>query len=225
MVVSKISTVVARLALLVVTTGDDRFNVGSVIRRFIDLISELIETTERMKMTTDHFAVAEHSILQAFLWVTWQRSLMLFFWFVLRSQLQHGYSKRWNDMLALRGCSLLMHHSIRATLYGHANTRHSYMCSWAFQLILSSRASMGLDFRRFHERFASLHQNQLPRCKFQSDEACDGGHPMSCGRFQDKRLVKEEQSMHDFTCTDRCKKLRWNEASYRAIQGPTAVAL
>lgn len=65
-VVSKISTVVARLALLIVTTGDDRFNVGSAIRNFIDLISELIETTERMKMATDRYAIAEHSILQVF---------------------------------------------------------------------------------------------------------------------------------------------------------------
>ncbi|KAF8851041.1 hypothetical protein BDZ45DRAFT_679425 [Acephala macrosclerotiorum] len=226
LVVSKISTVVARLALLVVTTTrTSRGNVAYTIKRFINLISELIDTDNEMKMATDRKSIVENSILQAFFWVTWQRSLMLFFWYILRHELGWGYDKEWNEMLALRGCSLLMHPSIRATLHGDANQRHSYMCPWAFEVLRSSRASIGLDFRRFHERFSTLHQNQLARCQFQSDESCEGGHPMSCGRFQDTRLVKEEQSLHDLACTGHCKKLRWNEASYKKVQGPTAVAL
>lgn len=225
LVVSKISTVVARLALLVVTTADSRANVAYSIKKFVNLISELIDTDNKMKMATDRKSSVEDSILQAFLWVTWQRSLMLFFWFILRHELGWGYDKDWNELLALRGCSLLMHPSIRATLHGDANQRHSYMCSWAFQVLRSSRASIGLDFRRSHERFGTLHQNRLARCQFQSHESCEGSHPMSCGRFQDKRLVKEEQSLHDFACTGHCKKLRWNEASYKKVQGPTAVAL
>ena len=99
------------------------------------------------------------------------------------------------------------------------------MCSRAFRLMRSSRTCMGLDFRRFHERFSTSHQDLPARCLFESDKPCDGVHPLSCGRFQDKRLVMDEQSQHDSDCTSQCKKLKWNEASYKAIRGPTAVAL
>ena len=121
LVVAQVSTVVVRLALLVVTTNYDEFNVGCSISRFLDLISELIQTNDKVIKATDADAVTEVFILQAFLWVNWQRCLMLFFWFVLRSQLRHGYSKTGNEMLALRGCSLLLHPSTTATLHGYSS--------------------------------------------------------------------------------------------------------
>lgn len=37
--------------------------------------------------------------------------------------------------------------------------------------------------------------------------------------------MKEEQSLHDLSCNGDCKKLKWNEASYRSVEGPTAVTL
>ncbi|KAI9786678.1 MAG: hypothetical protein M1839_006229 [Geoglossum umbratile] len=224
-VVSTVSTTTLRLALLVASSGDDRYNVGSAMRRFADLVSELLDTNSERTVSADRYDIIGTSIIKAFLWTVWQRSLMLFLWFILRSQLRFGYSKEWNEMLALRGSAEIMNPSIRATLFGWDNRRHSYMCAWAFELLRSSRTSMGLDFRRFHERFAALHMGQSARCQWDSDEPCDGGHPFSCGRFQDKRLVAAEQSLHDLSCGGNCERLQWDEASYRSIDGPTAASL
>jgi hypothetical protein len=224
-VVSRDSTVILRLALVVTTSGDCRYNLGLSIRRLVDLISELLDINDELMMAKDRYDIVGSSIVRAFFWTTWQKSLMLFFWFVLKTQIRYGHSREWNEMLALRGCSLLMHPSIRATLYGWANQRHTYMCTWAFEMLRSSRAAMGLDFRRFHQRFAALHQDHSGRCQWQSSDPCDGSHPLSCGRFQDKRLVAAEQSLHDLSCKGTCKMMQWNEASYRSIKGPTAASL
>lgn len=223
-VVSLASSAVQKLALLVTNSGNARYSLGVCIRSFVDYISELIDEASNSR-SKDECDVLGNSIVNAFLWTTWQRSIMLLYWFVLKTHLAFGYDREWDSLLALRGCSQLMNPSIRATLYGYANQNHVSMCSWAFKLLRSSRASIGLDFRRFHERFAALHRDKGARCQFESDGPCDGGHPLSCGRFLDKRLVQEEQSLHDETCSGSCKKVVWDEKSYIQISGPTAIAV
>lgn len=223
-VVSCVASTVLKLALLVTNTGKGRYSLGIVIRSFVNFISELIDAGSDSSPASE-YDILGNSIVDAFLWTTWQRSTMLLYWFVLRTHLAVGYNHEWDTLLALRGCSQLMNPSVRATLYGHANRNHEYMCSWAFQLLRSSRASMGLDFRRFHERFAGLHTGKGARCLFDFNNPCDGSHPLSCGRFLDKRLVRAEQSLHNESCSGSCKKLVWDEKSYTKILGPRAIAL
>ncbi|RDW57268.1 hypothetical protein BP5796_12718 [Coleophoma crateriformis] len=224
-VVSRVSSAVLKLSLLVTTCGNSRYSLGLSIKSFIDFVSGLIDAGTSFNRNSREYEIVGSSILTAFLWTTWQRSLMLFFWFVLKTHLALGYNHEWDTMLALRGCSQLMNPSVRETLYGWANSRHRYMCSWAFELLKSSRASMGIDFRRLHTRFSELHAGKAARCQFESDSACDGSHPLRCGRFLDKRLVQEEQSLHDEPCTGFCPKMAWNKESFMSVQGPTAVSL
>jgi hypothetical protein len=224
-VVSGISSVILKLALVVTNSGSGRYSLGLSIRSFVDFVSELMDASSSGSRRRNKYDPLENSILNAFLWTTWQRSLMLLYWFVLKTHLVLGYNKEWDVMLALRGCSQLMNPSVRETLYGWANQSHEYMCTWAFQLLRSSRASIGLDFRRFHERFSAIHTGKAARCQFESNHPCDGSHPLRCGRFLDKRLVQEEQSLHDESCSGYCEKAVWDKESYINIKGPTAVSL
>ncbi|KAF2822726.1 hypothetical protein CC86DRAFT_470014 [Ophiobolus disseminans] len=193
--------------------------------KFVDLVSELVDgIEERSKLTGASTTLLERDIVQAFLWSTWTRCLQLFFWFILRHHLAFGADITWNRLIALRGMTALMNPSIRATLYGWANVRVPYMCSWAFQVLKSDRCSLALDFRHFHQRYAELHGAKRARCLWKSSDACDGGHPLGCGRFQDKRLVAEEQSVHECANKD-CRRIRWSRENYVNVTGAVAVGL
>lgn len=112
---------------------------------------------------------------------------------------------------------------IRATLDGWKNERAPYMCSWAFELLKSDRAAPSLDFRHFHKRFADLHSGRAQRSQWKSDHPCDGAHPLGCGRFQDKRMVAEEQSVHG-PHEAACSRLVWDQESYVSVHGPVAIS-
>ncbi|MCJ1240190.1 hypothetical protein MMC14_008190 [Varicellaria rhodocarpa] len=224
LVVSRLSTATLKLALLVVTSGDARYDLTSAIFKFVNLVSELLDTAVEI-LASHEYNVVGTSIVKAFLWNAWQRSLMLYYWFVLRTELKNGYRRQLNPFLLLRRSSLLMLPSIRATMFHEENKRHSYMCSWAFELVRSNHTLLGQDFRRFFGRFASLHQDHLGRCQWESDRPCEGNDPLSCGRFRDRRLVAAEQSLHDLACSGKCKKILWDETSYRSTDGPKAVSL
>ncbi|KAL8993595.1 MAG: hypothetical protein Q9169_006232 [Polycauliona sp. 2 TL-2023] len=223
-VVTTFSSVTLKMAMLFTTCADARYDVAVCAHRFLNLMAELMDMlTMKQEPSGDLTSRMSKEIVKIYLWSSWTRCLLLFFWHVLRYQLKVGNDKDWNLLLALRGTSLFMSPSIRATFYGWNNQRVPYMCSWAFELLKEDRAALGQDFRYFHQAYARLHKNKAPRCLFESDMACDGGHPLACGRFRDERLVAEEQSVHDH-CKGDCKRLTWSRKSYVAISGPVAVA-
>jgi hypothetical protein len=224
-VVSLMGTPILNLALQIAIADRSQYNVGWTMQIFLNLTSELLDLAAAPITPGHGLSFQGQYILLAYLWTTWQRSMMLLFYYVLGSQLGSGYDDKWTDKLALRGNSVLGHPSVRATLHGWANQRSHYMCPWAFELLRTSRSSLGLDFRKFHSRFSDAHGDRAARCLFASDQPCDGGHPLECGRFVDKNLVEEEQSMHDLTCSRSCDRLVWDEASYRSISGPTAASI
>ena len=223
-VVTRFSTVIQRVALIVASSHEARFDIGVCLHNFLNFVSELVDEVEAQgKDTGVQAGELERGIVRAYLWAMWTRCLQLFFWFVLRYHLLFDHDEKWNRLLALRGMTLLMHPSIRATLYGWENERVPYMCSWAFEVLKTDRASLGLDFRQFHQRYSRLHGGKKARCLWESDSACDGGHPLGCGRFQDKRLVADEQSIHDRHAGE-CKRIKWDMASYVSVTGPVAVS-
>lgn len=223
--VTKFSTATLRIALLLAMTKESRFDIVSIIRRYLDLTSELISSLD---LTSRQCAAqnrrVETEIVRTYLWTAWNRILMLLFWYILGEQLNSGFDDKWNEILAVRGMPLLTHPSIRATLYGWDDRSSPYMCRWAFELLRTHRASIGLDFRDFHQRFAELHGNKPQRCSFEGNSPCNGAHPLDCGRFQDKRLVLKEQSIH-YGHEGACEKVTWDESSYLSVSGPTAVSL
>ena len=225
-VVSSLGTSTIQLALHITTTQNGGYMaLAKSIKDFVDLLAELLDIADGIRTRDGGATVQSAFIIKAFLWTTWQRSIMLFFWNVLGNQLHRGWNSEWSSNLALRGCSLLAHRSVQSALNGWANTRASYMCTWAFELLKTSRGSIGLDFRKFHEVFAEMHSNRSARCLWNSDEPCDGTRPESCGRFADRRLVANDQSAHDILCAGDCRRVSWSKKSYQHVVGGRAVLL
>jgi hypothetical protein len=197
-VVTRYATVVLKMAIIVVSRATGRCDIAVTMSRFLNLIAELADTAEeRGRPARTPATPLEHNIVRACLWSTWTRCLQLFLWKVLQHHLAFGHDESWNRLIALRGTTLLMNPSIHAILHGWANVRVPYVCSWAFEVLRTERCSLALDFRHFHQRYAELHGTKTARCLWESDESCSGCHPLGCDRFQDKRLVADEQSVHD----------------------------
>jgi hypothetical protein len=98
-----------------------------------------------------------------------------------------------------------------------------YMCTWAFELLQSDRASFCQDFRGFHKRFSAVHSQKAGRCVAPSYRPCTGQGPKHCQRFTGMTIV--DQSAHDFVCDSKCSSLVWDEDSYRNVEGARAVSI
>ena len=141
------------------------------------------------------------AIVKVFLWSAWQRSVMLHFYFVIGVQLSHGYSSIWNSFLAIRGVHELMF--VSRHVYRGDNT--NYLCNWAFEILRTSRTSVGLDFRHMISRFDAQFRGRDGRCNPGSTHACEGGKSDSCQRFTGAETAA--QSAHSNSCDRNCKRI------------------
>ena len=158
------------------------------------------------------------SVLKAFLWSAWQRSVMLYFYYVIGVQLWHKSPSTWSSLLAIRGVRRLI--DLDATDYRGDSTH--YLCNWAFELLRTTRTSVALDFRRMISLFDDHFPGLQGRCINGSGLACKGDLPESCQRFTGAEA--KSQSMHATTCDEKsCARIRWNEISYRKCRNPRAV--
>ena len=96
-----------------------------------------------------------------------------------------------------------------------------YMCNWAFELLRTSRSSLGLDFRRMFLRFNESFPERPGRCMPHSAETCRGDGPESCHRFTNAET--KAQSVHATSCAGDCGRVKWDESSYRNSPAPRAV--
>lgn len=98
------------------------------------------------------------------------------------------------------------------------------MCGWAFELLRGHPVCIGMDFRRFHQRYSETVRSQPGRCiPNQPLASCKGDQPGSCQRF--KGMFIKNQSAHDFECLEDCDRLTWDDSSYRSISGGRAVSI
>ena len=211
--------------------------------QYVNLIAELVDTYEMLvdlahrdhqeflrdpapsvqalKAALFSEASSEHEmslyVLRAFLWSAWQRSIMLYFHYIIGVQLWHGSSPEWSSMLALRGVQTL----IDLDVDSYRGEDVPYLCNSAFELLRTSRSSLALDFRALIDRFDSQFPNAKGRCIKDSDLSCTGGVLDSCQRFT--RAETKAQSFHASGCNAQCPRIRWDEASYRRSPNPRAV--
>ena len=157
------------------------------------------------------------SILKAFLWAAWQRSVMLYFYYVVGVQLWEGASTTWSSLFAIRGIRRLI--DLEAQDYRGDSTQ--YLCNWAFELLRTTRTSLKLDFRCMISLFDHHFQGMDGRCIKDSTVTCRGDLPESCQRFTGADA--KSQSMHAATCDGQCSRILWNESSYRDCESPRAV--
>ncbi|MCJ1233306.1 hypothetical protein MMC14_001261 [Varicellaria rhodocarpa] len=237
-----------RLAFKISIAGDTAdWGVAQAMQQYINLLAELIDVLDSLNDAANMRAVDafqdplptvralrsllfpevddDHAqgraILKMFLWAAWQRSVMLFFYYVLKVQLVTGFNSEWNRMLAVRGIERLSH----LTSQDYRGDGIEYMCNWAFELMRLNRSSIGLDFRTQLSRFETQFRDLPARCVENSDTTCEGNRPDSCHRFTSAEA--KSQSVHGSSCTSllSCHKIQWNESSYKQTLSPRAVCI
>ena len=179
---------------------------------FLDTTAELLDAASRLSEKAES-ELDRHRwvIVRAFLWSSWQRSQMLHFASVMRSYLHGGFNHNSMDDLSLRGTFPSPRLFVQEMSRRCAGSKKAkFMCSWAFELLRTDAVSIGLDFRRFHERYSQLFGDRPARCILDSSEPCDGKLPEHCQRF--KGMAIQDQSMHLLPeCPGNCPKLKWDE--------------
>ncbi|CZR67616.1 uncharacterized protein PAC_17515 [Phialocephala subalpina] len=213
-IVSFVSTNIIRLSLA--TLMDAETWSGGAFRRLVDTISELLQAFSEDSSTEE--SPQSRFLVKSFLWSAWQRSMMLFFAYCLEVQLNIGYNWDRNDQLAL--------HPPNIRPQKADFEMPGYMCRWAFELLRTDRGAIGVDFRRFHERYATLFEDRPARCCDAGNSVyvpCDGKAPENCMRFRGMKI--EDQSAHDASCSKDCTRLFWDADSFKNVVGARAVSI
>ncbi|KAL6712940.1 hypothetical protein ACLMJK_009495 [Lecanora helva] len=222
-VVSRVTANVMRLAIIVaiygVTASSNNF------RLLINTIADLLSTASLLSSSAERDDDrCRWFLVRAFLWTSWQRGSMLYFYSIVGSNARSGFYDHNGDTYVLKSPLPAPGVSIQEMSTKFAGVcKSDYLCGWAFELLRSHRCAIGLDFRRFHRRFSATFGDHNGRCIARHEESCEGDGPASCQRFRGMKI--ENQSMHDDECRKDCARMVWNEASYRSVEGGRAVRL
>ena len=225
-VATSLSAAIIQMTLYIVISGPNAF--GHNVQDYPNILAELLETCS--DLASQCVSSAEHQqwfIIRAALWSSWQRSVMLYHYANLRDALLFRRGLQGNNRLKIDNLrstkpnpGLSIHDMSR--LYAAQGKARS-MCSWAFELLRTETVCLGADFRTFHQRYSQLWSHASARCKKGSQMPCAGKDPDGCWRF--KGMVVKDQSAHNFGCRRPCRKLRWDESSYRSVSGSRAVMI
>ena len=225
-VATSLSAAIIQMTLCIVIPGPNAFR--HTVPGYPNIIAELLETCS--DFASQCVSSAEHQqwfIIRAALWSSWQRSVMLYHYANLRDALlserglQGWHRLKINDLRSTKPNPGLSIHDM-SRLYAAQGKARS-MCSWAFELLRTETVCLGADFRTFHQRYSQLWSHASARCKKGSQMPCAGKDPDGCWRF--KGMVVKDQSAHNFGCERPCRKLRWDESSYRSVSGSRAVMI
>lgn len=216
-----VSNIVLRVALSVVMSpGSSQgiLNVTNITAALLEIFSRLSSTK------SDDGTSWKLFVMRAFIWTSWQRCQMLYFYLEATSDLVYGSSDGKTTPPALRGTLPSPNVTIHEMSRRQASLeKPAYMCGWNFELLRTSFVCVGADFRRFHQRYKNVFGNYTGRCVAGQLKSCKGDSPKSCRRFQGMAI--EDQSAHDQSCSRNCKQLIWDETSYRSVLGARAVSL
>ncbi|KAK0644226.1 hypothetical protein B0T16DRAFT_417354 [Cercophora newfieldiana] len=225
--VHRVSTCVIRMALAIATTWDRsleqnmRGRESHKFRELLDFLSELLDSTSyelemlgpQMKWQSWRWFV-----LKSYLWSTWQRCVALHYWRILQDQLVSGF-----DYTSLSDLTLRPNVDSVAASEQQTALKSEYMCSLAYHILRRSRSTAVLDLRKFHSVFSRQFRYEPGRCN--NVASCDGTSPSACRRIKGATIV--DQSQHDLLCPDpkECRRIRWDESSYRQVVGARAVSI
>ena len=198
---------------------------GTMLDEFIDTTADLLSTSSELCQSTAS-SDEKHSwfLVRAFLWTSWQRCSMMYFYTIVGSHLKLGFNDHDGNSLILKSCLVAPGVSIQEMSRRFASAGKSeYMCGWAFELLRSHPSAIGLDFRRFHHSFSDAFGARAGRCIQSQQTSCKGDDLEKCHRFKGMKIT--DQSAHGENCSRHCKRLFWNETSYRSVAGARAVEL
>lgn len=166
---------------------------------------------------------AKWLIVCAFLWTSWQRSLMIHLWSCMAFQL-HGYDYGSVSRLHRKGMTIVPEiYMSRSRLQLEEFRRTPYLCGWAFRSLRNDRANIAMDLRYFSELYHTRFGERLPTCN-EGPTQCDGSSSHDCKRFKDTGAPgARNQSMHDHNCQGSCQRLFWSRESFMSVSGAKAV--
>ena len=165
------------------------------------------------------------TIVKTYLWNAWQRIMMLYLheFFEVRQTKRKGVE--WPCSIrvhTLQGLDLIPELShLRHNELSKQLRAIPYLCSWSYKLLFETNFSLTADFRWFFQAYSRLHGKKDARCN--GLKQCHGGSSAGCKRFISEGVIN--QSAHDTSCLGSCRKLSWDEDSFRSIQGAQAVCL
>ena len=223
-VAASVSVTLIKMTLYIVIAGPATF--GHSLQDYPNMLAELLEASS--DLTPQSSSSTEYQfwyIVRSALWSSWQRSSMLYYYALLRDTLVEGHNASQPGMIdELRSTVPNPSQSLHqmSSLYA-AQGKAKYMCSWAFELLRTEPVSLGMDFRTFHQRYLQLWSSATARCKKGSPVPCTGNSPSHCWRF--RGMVVKDQSAHEPGCGQQCRKLPWDESSYRNTLGARAVSI
>lgn len=216
-----------RLALYIAThTADSVCPSSPVILEHVNNIARLIEeAAASSRSEKDPGRRQQWFLLEAYLWTCWHRSVLMHLSADLQACLRIGTANNRYVALEFEGI-----HSIAGL--SPAAEAPKYVCRWAYELVRTDRASVGLDLRQLCDLLAAYSEEvglHEPRCCISESGSlvqCDGSSPYSCGRFRSMKVP--DQSAHASSCSKKpqdCTVLRWQEDAYQSINGPRAVSI
>lgn len=224
-----------RLALLVAYLDRTTHPLASqTMQGYVNLLSRLLESLSAPHEPRDpghSFSQRSYRVVQAFLWTAWQRSLLLFSYYVFGTRLRREFNPHWLQARPFPDVDVdpdFDFSALGSSLQSDAQAGLGcdYVCRYSFELLRASALSATQDYRTLLARFNEQFAGRRPRCRSRSDgtwEQCNGRSWESCGRFFGLQIP--DQSAHDVAwCTKPCRRLPWHELSYRSVQGPRGVA-
>ena len=199
-----VSANVIRAALLLVIYPHMAYQ---MLQPCLDTVADLISTASK-KSSSANTELARQSwfVVRAFLWTSWQRCTMIYFFTFVGAYLRSGFNDDEGHSLVLRGMELSPGLSIQEMSRRYADLhKPQYMCGWAFEILRNNPICIGLDFRRFFFRFSMAFGDRPGRCLRDHRASCKGDEPGNCQRFKGMRI--ENQSLHDGVCQGDCERL------------------
>lgn len=218
------NTVIIRIALFVAWYKCEDRHDSPILHKHVDACMGLLKLAFQL---TDDSSTDSRSpawvIVKAFLWSSWQRASMLYYWQRLGNQLRSGYDFASNRDLAIKGLAsipdLFGQHNLQQLEFGK---KTPYMCRWTYELLRNDRACVAMDLSRFHECYNALFGDRAARC-MDNNKQCDGRSSEACRRFTG--ILTIDQSAHDLRCQKPCKRLYWDRQSFLSVVGPKAVCI
>jgi hypothetical protein len=221
-----VSSSVLSLVLSYSSGGDNPNQFDTTAGHLCDSVARLIERLHSFTITSESSA-SQHFVLKVFYWNIWQRTLMLRSHSRLGVILRDGFNpQNLTDQLNLRYKKLHEYFQRSQVSGSDKGSQTEYMCKWALELFKNNPNSLTLDFRHLFRRYEEVYGAYKPRCiRLETGVTvqCEGHSPLACQRFVGMKI--ENQSAHSPTCDRKCRKLHWNETSYRNTAGGRAVSV
>ncbi|KAI1773789.1 hypothetical protein F4818DRAFT_452781 [Hypoxylon cercidicola] len=194
---------------------------ANILSRILDSLTEL-EASHKVK-GSHQLGLSPYQVARAFIWTVWQRSQLISLYYLFGTRLRREWNREsWypKEPEKYEELKFSVHGSSLQTEV-QTDQACQYMCRHPFELLrLSSSGTR--DFRTLIARYSNQFGDRGARCYQQNSEwlHCESktGFCSRCNTASPKN-----QSAHDMACHGSCRRIIWDEDSYRGVKGPRCI--